>query len=188
MLFLKMNYFFFFLFSTTTLLGNILDFESEISLFSGQVNVFTGEYIESSNDLTLNGPYPLTFQRIFTDLDPSGKQETLTWQFNHPGIIAPGEFYKNNYQDGFKIKYELDTDNLLSSIRIMNRSETKTFHEACFSRSNNGFLILKAHDEREVKYRLSTLDPSRTKENILIDEVIYPDGRSIKYSYQKTSS
>lgn len=178
--------FIFSIFFAASLSGlDVTDLESEISLYSGQVNLFTGEYSEASSDLALKGPYPLTLERVFTDRSLMGKQEILSWQFNHPGIIRPEEIPLSHLHEGTKIKYTADSDGLLSSIKVMDTNETKTFHEAHLTRSKDGFLIIKADDGREIKYRLSTLDPSRTKENVLIDEVYFPDQRFIKYKYRK---
>lgn len=152
---------------------------------SGQVNCITGSYQEEFQDLYLPGPYPLSIKRCFTDLDSERRYEAFNWRFNHEGFFKAKESEASKPLSHAKTVYEFDQNNLLSSMRLVSLDEALCFHELKLDRSSAGELILKAPDGRQVLYRYSVNDPSRTTDNILIDEVCFPDGRSLKYDYRK---
>ncbi|CRX37423.1 RHS repeat domain-containing protein [Estrella lausannensis] len=152
---------------------------------SGQVDCITGTYHEEFEDLHMPGSYPLSIKRKFTDLGTGRRYENPNWRFNHEGFFTAQEDESSKSASFAKTVYEFDQNNLLSSIRLLSPDETLCVHELTLDRSSRGELVLKAEDGRQVLYRYSVNDPSRTTDNILIDEVILPDGRSLKYDYRK---
>jgi RHS repeat-associated protein len=71
-----------------------------ITLVYNAVNVISGDYVESVNDLTILGPEPLIFQRLYSSYDY--KKEVLYngWRHNHISSIV----YEND-SDGSNATY-----------------------------------------------------------------------------------
>lgn len=144
------------------------------------VNVITGEYCESANDIELAGPYPVTLRRCYNSSDPSA----AGWCFNHPNVLRRAEPLPTGDLSTFH--YELDFEKRLKCLKIGDFQGKRAFHQLNFTYEKGDHLccIVNSDQGDIVRYNYRQLDSTRYGEAYLLESVIFADGAEYRYQYK----
>lgn len=136
----------------------------ETSPIYHSVNMITGEYCESQNDILL-GDIP--FHRSY---------HNQTWMFNHPNVfVSNSEKISEIQLQNHHIAYSYDENNRLSMIQCRRHSGDKVNSWMHLFYPEPGICQVNSYDGKCVIYRC---------QDGLLEEVIGSDGRSCIYRYK----
>lgn len=148
------------------------------SIFSGSVNVITGEFRNNAEDIHLSGPKQIQLQRIFH------KDSINSWIFNHPCFLL-----EKNYEEDEKTpyNYSFDTQNRLNQISFWNNEKTKKYHELNFSYESDddthSTCIGRLQDGRAFSFSYRLNNDNRHETALLIDSFTNFEGGKTNYFY-----
>lgn len=175
-------------------------FNSEPSAFVGNVNVITGTYHESSQDVVIPGPEPLIIQRAYS----SGTNDELSllngWSLNHVGEFRRGNedrseaqlkglfgspmiFKESKSKDN---KYYPDTENLIdgysnTSEGMISGRTNKKNDRIIFEPKHKTCELITGSGEKKTYSRIR-YKGEKTKQCV-IRQNIKPNGNQIHYFY-----
>lgn len=154
------------------------------SLVCESVNVITGNYCEVQTDMTLGSDQPLQLRRFYNDY--------TGWSFNYAGILAPlnsSELSEETSTNNNGCEY----DQMRRLIAITKGHKAVNLSYRSLDQINTQDQIsshylchFKLSDGRHLHYDMQLLEDSKQlTKALLLNEITYPDGSTLKYHYRK---